>query len=99
MEVIKPEEKICHRFYAPVYVQVPTGKNHILGTNAAQEMQLQGQITNFPCIAEKCALWDAENKRCGDLSQAKALEEIARKLEPLADAAKDWKAGVPNLSV
>lgn len=32
---------------------------------------------SFPCLGEKCALWNADNEKCGDLVQAVALDVIA----------------------
>ncbi len=61
---------MCHKFFVPFVLQQQDNR-------ISQKINVIPNIGNFPCIKEKCMLWNAEKSECYDVTQAKALSDIA----------------------
>ncbi len=70
-EIKSEKEMTCHRFFAPVVVPEPDPLN-------PRNLNIRPRMGNFPCIKEKCMLWNADKTECWDKTQAKALEVISQ---------------------
>lgn len=59
----------CHRFFAPVVVPEPDPLNPRI-------LKIRPRMGNFPCIVDKCMLWNVEDRECYDVTAAKAQKNI-----------------------
>ncbi len=64
-------ELTCHRFFAPVVIPEPDPLN-------PRNLNIRPRMGNFPCIKEKCMLWNPEGAECWDRTQAKALSLLGQ---------------------
>ena len=65
----QPKGPACHRSFQ--FVLDPTAAMAGLSRTA------NILTVSFPCLREKCALWNEDNDKCGDLVQSVALDVIA----------------------
>lgn len=69
-EIRKEPELTCHRFFAPVVYpeQDPLVPNKVTITP---------KLGNFNCLKTKCMLWNAADKECYDVTNAKSQKIMA----------------------
>lgn len=61
----------CHRFFAPIVIPEPDKLD-------TRKLNIMPRMGNFPCIKEKCTLWNEEAQECYEKTSAKALATIAQ---------------------
>jgi len=60
----------CHRFFAPVVFPEPDKLD-------PRKVNVMPRMGNFPCMKDKCTLWNTEANECYDKTSAKAFSVIA----------------------
>ena len=68
--VVKPVSLTCHRFFAPIVVPEPDAI-------IPNRFNINPRMGNFPCMKEKCTLWNAADQECYDVTMAKSQKTIA----------------------
>jgi hypothetical protein len=68
--VVKPATLTCHRFFAPVVFPEPDPM-------VPNRVNINPRLGNFPCIKDKCSLWNPVDSECYDVTTAKSHKTMA----------------------
>lgn len=60
------EPKACHKFFAPVVIPE-------MDRLTPNKMNVTPRLGNFPCLRDKCMLWNADKLECWDVTAARGL--------------------------